>query len=360
MSKQQWTIIGVLGIAVVCLYCIVGLAVLWALRAPSVISNLVAQVESPISAIASPTLTTSTRTSTPTASPTATWVLASPPTSANATAVGTPILTPGVTPRTMATRSTPPQSVEPLIAAWSKTQTAQTYRVEVKVTMTGNLSDLPPAWQTVQGVPMLGFTAAVNGQDVHLKIYGLLAMLFTSNPTQAFEILKVGNKTYIHGPAPLFGAPEARWYVTTGQSDLAFNPNEMLESPDNPTIDWAGFQKTITEMLDGRRCDVYVGDQNAMTKLLDAVKMRGGQNKNTLDNIISASTKLWACDDGYLHQIWANLEGRTSAQSSEKVGLEMYVHIWDYNARIQLTPPSDAEPLQGLFNFSMATPTRTR
>jgi hypothetical protein len=372
ITKQQWAILGVLGVAVLCLYCVGGVIVLQTLSAPPVTPDLAAFQAEP--SITPTTFATPTPTDTPTALPTATWVLAPPPTvmptatwvlappQAGTTVVGTRApLTPNVTPAATATRPPTLQPTGPLMTAWSKTQKATTYRIEFQIAMSGNLPDLPPAWQLAQGMPVLGLTAAVNGKDAHMKMQGLLAMLLTGNPAQALEIMTIGGKIYLRGPAPMLGAPEAKWYVLTGQSNFSMNYQEMLETPSDPTIDWNSFKKTTTEVLDGRRCDVYMGDKNVTLKFFDAIATTTGQGQDSLGNITNATSKFWVCDDGYLHQLLMNVEGASPNKPSEKVSFQVRLHAWDFNTNIKLTAPATAVPLPNTsFNFFFATPTRTK
>lgn len=220
---------------------------------------------------------------------------------------------------------------------------------------------MPPGWDPNKGLSLFNLTGAVSGKDSHIKFQGLLAMLLTGDPTKSLEILTVGGKTYLRGPLPMFGALEDKWYVSSGQAQFSTNINEgMPEIPDDPAIDWNAFKKTTTEALDGRRCDVYVGDKNATMKLFQAASS-GMPNSDVLGNIENATTKLWICDDGYLHQLWMNIEGRSKDKPTEKVSLQMRLHIWDFNANIKLTPPANAVPLQmPSFNLGLATPTKTR
>lgn len=365
MTRTQWAILGALGIAVLCLYCVGTLVVLQTLSAPSVAPDSVAlHAETPTVLLMSPTpLATSTRTATPTASPTATLVLAPPPTPASTTVAGTRApLAPNVTPGATATRHATVPSAGPIVTARNKTQAAATYRIEFQMTVTGNLPDLPPAWQAAQGAPIISVTAAISGKDSHIKLQGLFTMLVTGDPTKPLEILTVGGKTYLHGPLPLLGAPENKWYISSGQAQFSIDVNESTPNlPNDTTIDWNAFKKTTIEVLDGRRCDVYVGDKNTTMQLFDAIVTGIVQQQDVLSNITNATTKFWICDDGYLHQLLMNIEGSPPDQPSEKVGSQIRMHIWDFNANIKLTPPANAVPLQGsTFNFGFATPTRAK
>jgi hypothetical protein len=185
-----------------------------------------------------------------------------------------------------------------------------------------------------------------------------LAIPFTGDP-KPIEFLTLGNQTYIRGPAPMLGAPENKWCVSTGQSTFSTNINEGIpELPSDPTIDWSGFKKTTTETLDGKRCDVYSGDKTATTKLFQSVNTQETTSKQSLGDVDSAETKFWICDDGYLHQWTLNIEGRNKDKPTERVPFQIRLHLWDFNANIKLTPPANPAPLKmPSFDFTILTPT---
>lgn len=364
MTKQQWALLGILGVGVLCLYCVGGWLALEMLSAPRASPDSSAFSTPPTAlALITPTSPTPPATFTPTREPTAqataTWVIAPPQAQTGAPIVGT--RAPNTTPGATATRRATVQPVGPIMTAWSKAQNVTAYRIEYDWTIKGNLSDMPPGWDANKGLPLFSIAGAVNGKDSQMKFQGLMAMLFTGDPTKAIEFLTIGDKTYLRGPAPMFGAPEDKWYVSTGRGELSIKTSEgMPDVPNDPTIDWSAFKKTGTETFDGRRCDVYTGDKNATTKLFQAASTET-PGKSSLDNIESATTKFWICDDGYLHQWTMNIEGRAKDKPTEKVSFQIRLHVWDFNANIKLTPPANPAPLQmPSFDFSLATPTKTR
>lgn len=362
MTRQQWMILGVLATGVLCLYCAGGMLALQILSAPAGVPQLAAQPTeaNPSPSALSTARATFTPTTEPTVQPTATWVIAPPPAQPGATVVAT-FIAPNTTPKATATRRPTLPPVGPIMTAWSKAQNVTAYRIEFDWVIKGNLSEMPPGWDASKGLPLFSIAGAVSGKDSQMKFQGLMAMLFTGDPTKAIEFLTIGDKTYLRGPAPMFGAPDDRWYVSTGQAKFSTNVNEsMPDVPNDPTIDWNAFKKTGTETLDGKRCDVYTGDKNTTIKLFQTASTET-PGKSSLDNIENATTKFWICDDGYLHQWTMNIEGRTKDKPTEKVSFQIRLHIWDFNANIKLTPPANAAPLQmPSFDFGLATPTRSK
>ncbi len=371
MTKRHWIILGALGLAVICLYCIGAIAVLQTLSAPSATQIVAALEATPAGATIAPTTSAPaafTPTTAPTARATATWVLA-PQAQPNVTGVGTraPIAPPstaaqGATPGATATRRATIQPVGPIMTAWSKAQNVTAYRIEFDWTVKGNLGDMPPGWDASKGLPLFGIAGAVNGKDSQMSFKGILAILFTGDPTKSVEFLTIGDKTYIRGPMPMMGAPEDKWYISSGQGTFKTTMNEgITDLPSDPTIDWNSFKKTSTETFDGKRCDVYSGDKNATLKFFQSVNAKETTGKQSLDTIDNAEIRFWICDDGYLHQWTMNVEGRAKDKPTEKVSFQIRLHLWDFNGNIKLTPPANPAPLQmPSFDFGLATPTTTK
>jgi hypothetical protein len=381
MTKQHWIILGALGLAVLCLYCVGAVLVLQMLSAPAATQIVTALEATPTSApIApatnAPSVVAQPSTPQPTARPSATWVLAPLPAQTGATSVGTRASTPfappstapfgsaqgmaqSATPGATATRRPTIQPVGPIMTAWSKAQSVTTYRIEFDWTIKGNVSDMPPGWDIAKGMPLFGIAGTLVGKDSQIAFKGIMAVLFTGDPTKSVEFLTIGNQTYIRGPAPMLGAPENKWYTSSGQGTFSTNMNEGIsDMPDDPTIDWGSFKKTATETFDGKRCDVYSGDKNATLKLFQSVNAKETTSKQSLDTIDNAETKFWICDDGYLHQWTMNVDGRNKDKPTDKVSFQIRLHLWDFNANIKLTPPANPAPLQmPSFDFGFATPT---
>ncbi len=379
MTRQQWLILIALASAVLVLYCLGGILVVQMLTDQSAqLAGLESTLEptaprdgatSALPTAAPRTQTPSTPRSTvprasPTAPPTATWVLQPPPV---ASTPGTP--QPSTSPAPLAGASTPgtPQpstppaplagASAPLAAAWDKSQTATTFRIALEMAASGKLG--LPGVTTNQSFPLMNVSGAVNGKDSHLVIKGLVAMFLSGDANKPIEIMTVGGKTYIHGPVPMLGANEDKWYVSTPASASSLSQSSDFTQflGDHPAL--GGFKKSGSETLDGRRCDVYSGDKTATYNLFAGLNLQGTLDKETLAALESAESKFWICDDGYFHQLWMKMDVHNKNQPSEKGTLELKLHLYDYNANIKLTPPATAAPLP-MPSFNLATPTRLK
>lgn len=342
MTRQQWTIIGVLGFAVLVVYC---LGMVFVAQQFLGTNNQVAVIPPTIEPTATYTpFPTWTPTPIPSPRPSATLVVAVPtrasPTMRATTVVGT---------RTAAASA--------IQKAFDQTSTAKAYRMAMDMSAKGDLTGLPGATSTNQEMSLLSMSGEVNGKNSRIVFKGLLGAMFGGDPTKGFEMMSVDGKTFIKGPMPLFGAPEDKWYVADSSFKSSFGePSQMMDT--NQSVDLNGFRKTAIEQLDGRKCDVYVADKEASLNIARSIRTGNTSAEDTLGALDNAETKLWVCDDGYLHQALMNLEGQSKTKSAQKFSMQFKIRIADLNTDIKITPPANAEPMQPpSFMVGTRTPT---
>lgn len=357
MTRQRWIILAMLGLAVILLYCIGGIALLNYLTQPITVTSMPFEIPtdlvSPTPRVSATARTTSTATPTSTPQATATWVI--PPVTPIAE---TPAALTTDTPSTP--QPTTPGNVArgPIIEAWNKAKNAATYRIEYDWTIKGNFPDIPAEWNAGQGLQLFSVAGAVNGKDSQMTFKGFWSVLFTGDPNASMEIMSIGGKAYIKGPAPLIGAAENKWYVSSGASTNSLpKVNEYADVLSDPNVDLSAFRRTSTDTFDNRRCEVYTGDKVATFKLFQLLDAKDTPDKDTLKEVETAETKFWVCDDSYLHQFTMNIEGRNKDKPNEKVEFQLRLHLFDLNGNVKITPPQNASPLSF---FNLATPTKTK
>ena len=336
MTKQQLIIIAVLGILVLCVYCVGGVVVLQVLGSQS---NQVA-----IAPVA-----TSTPEPTETPLPTATATL--PPTSTRVMQIDPPTAT-----RVMQPVAAPSG---PLFTAWNKAGTAKVYRFEFDMTMKGALGSLTgtpgPANQELSFFNMSG---ATNGKDQQMAMKGLLGAFLGGDPSKGFETMTVGGKTYIRGPVPMLGATENKWYVSDNQANVSPMQTDSLLGKSDPNMDWTAFKKVSTESLDKRSCDVYGADKATTMKMFSSLSLKDVPNQDALNNLDSADIKFWICDDGYVHQMTMNMAGHDAKTPSQTFSFVVKIHLYDFNSAIKITAPPSPAPLGNPFlGIVTSTPT---
>ena len=253
-------------------------------------------------------------------------------------------------------------------AALEKAKSATAYRLELQVTGNGNLGltgDVTPAANVTPVAPaneeitMISMKGEVTGQESHLSLQGLFAAFLGVDPSKSLEVVTVGGKSYVHGPAAFIGANEDKWYeLPTGESSVAeppLTPNSLLESISATGLDPNDFKKTNTESLDNHSCDVYTGDQATIEKTFKSVGQAAGAGD--WSSIDSADFKLWICDDGFLHQFRMAITAHSQDQPDQKGSFLVQMHIYDFGANIKIEAPTDAEPLKVPSILNLGTPT---
>ncbi len=344
MTRNQWLIIAALAVGVVLEFCLIGFVALN--RLPVLMGQQVAAIVEtpPASATAKPTdLPAPTATQTPTAVP-------------------SPSSTPTLvvqSPGSFVSNRTPyPHVPGPIQDAWDKMTQAKSMRFNMEMTMKGDLGALPGMTQPGQDLPMMSIVGETNGKDSHLVMKGLIAVFLTNDPTKSLEFMTVGGKSYVHGPMPMFGAPEDKWYV--GDGNGSFNMTSGQDPVDTfkqQNQDWTKFKKAGTEKLDGRSCDVYAADKDAAWDFFNQFDTQQTQMPENIDQLLSAEIKVWVCDDGYLHQMRVSMDGTSKDKPNDKVSILMLMHFSDLNGNVKITAPLNPAPLQAPAFFNLGTPT---
>jgi len=140
----------------------------------------------------------------------------------------------------------------------------------------------------------------VAGDNSRIVLSGFFAALLSGDPERGTEFLTADGKSYIRGPAPLFGAPDDAWYeLPPDQQSPAetVDPGQITGSLRSGNVDLSRFTPGGFETLDGQRCAIFVGDRETTTNLLTGVNQEGTLPL-ALQNIDQAETRLSICEDG--------------------------------------------------------------
>jgi len=243
-----------------------------------------------------------------------------------------------------------------LTTALIKTAVAPAHQLELTVSATG----LPPQMAGMFGnsapsqeVSLVDIAGKRRGKDLQLRIKGALMTMAGLPAAASLEFIHAAGKSYIHGPLPMFGATENKWYVldgTTGGDSFTQN----LPTGINQSLDYKGvanadlsFLTTLSkQVLHGRQCDVYgTTDKNA---IIQAIKSSSMPNvpSNDLDRIEAAEIKFWVCDDGYFHQAWVSIEGTTADRPNVKSAVRIRLSLFDYNSDFTIAAPLNPAQLE--------------
>ncbi len=238
-----------------------------------------------------------------------------------------------------------------IAAAMSKGKTAKSYRVEIGMSMKGDLGQSKPGAAKNQEVSLLSMSGEINGQDSHLIMKGVVGAMFSGDPGKGIEMTSLGGKTFVRGPAPLLGAKDSRWYVLTEEEAAATKSNlgspGMYDSFVGKDQDLSIFVPAGTETLDRFKCNVYgASKQDALNAFLGlgATPAIGQDEWSTIQSSIKTSEyKIWVCDDGYLHQVRINLEAQ-DAKPADQFAMKLIVHAYDFGSNLKITAPPNAIP----------------
>lgn len=267
----------------------------------------------------------------------------------------TPIILPATTPTPSAAAGS---DAETLVNALLRVKTATRYRFEVTIIGRGALtvgrSITSESGSEPKEVILVSLQGAIRDQDAHLVISR--PTFLTANPDRPLEVIHVGGKSYLKGPLPLVGANQDTWYELAPQMSNpvqpALLPGQVLDLFGAEGLDPADLKRG-SESLDGQSCDVYSGDTSALLRALNRLENATGATPN-LDSIDRTEFMLWVCEDGYIHQVRLLIEGHD--KSDQKGSYQVLIKLSDWNGDIQITPPVDAQPLDGPFANPTATP----
>lgn len=280
----------------------------------------------------------------------------------------TPLPTP--TPRPTATPQPTPTPVPPtqppasastdviqsgLIAATS----ADTYRIEFSVKAKGEMGAEAPVASADGMVEIINVKGEVAGDNSRTEVSGFFAALLSGDPGKGTEFLTVDGKSYIRGPAPLFGAPDDAWYELPPDQESpaeALDPDQITGPLRGSDVDLSRFTPGGFESLDGQRCAVFVGDKETTINLLNGVNQQGTL-PFALQDIDQAETRLSICEDGRLHKMTIDVTGTAEAAEGGTVptSISMLLRLFDFNSDIRIVAPTDARPLSPP-SFTIPTP----
>jgi hypothetical protein len=255
-------------------------------------------------------------------------------------------------------------AVGAILAAMSKGKTAKSYRVELGMSMKGDLGQLTAGGAKNQEISLLSMSGEINGDDSHLIMKGIVGAMLSGDPSKGIEMIDLGGKSYVRGPVPLLGAKDNRWYVLNAAE--AATTRSKLGSADmygnflGKEQDLSVFLPAGSETLDRKKCSVYsASKQDAMNAFLGmgATPEIGQDEWSMIQNNIRASEyKIWVCDDGYLHQVRISIEAQDERQGGEVFGMKLLLHAYDFGSNLKITAPANAIPAVSPF-IQTAVPT---
>jgi hypothetical protein len=307
---------------------------------PLAVATTPTALPEPLAAATAPPTFTAEPTRTP--QPTATWVVRPR---------GTP--TPLGTPATGISSSQ--RSVgQTLLDAIERTQSATVYRLEITSAGKGGFETLLyylGLTDPREAAVLHDHAVACNEDNCYATLKGGTAGLFGVDREIGLQAMTVDGDGYMRGPIPYLEMNEDKWYVFPGEANPLAVPSahtsELYAYLDERKRDLEQFERVALEIFDGRRCDVYATVDGDVVFRALRYKFGGNMTAGGVDfeGVGNTELKIWICDDGYLHQMQMRFAGHDQSQPERQIERSYRLHLFDFDAAIEITPPSDAVPL---------------
>jgi hypothetical protein len=248
-------------------------------------------------------------------------------------------------------------------AALTKYAAISSYRVEMEMKGQGALG-LSTDENNPNSAEMSLFTlnGDFKGADGHYTLKGFFSSLLGADAEAGVEAMIAGGKYYVKGPINLLGAKENKWYVLQdAQSEAVVPPfqvSDFFSSLSNSDAEFNNFKAAGTETVDGKACNIFSADKTEAVKALAALNAGSMPAAADVTTIENATAKFSICDDGLIHRVEMSMDSSSSEDTSVKASFKINIHIYDYNADITITAPTDAATLDtSSFMEGDATPT---
>jgi len=252
---------------------------------------------------------------------------------------------PTVTPTVAPTPAASPASA--LQAALLKTSAAESYRIEISMTGSGQPFAALSGDDTSIEVPLMTISGAYSRQSASFTMSGLATAILGSGH-DGVELIVADGKTYLRGPAPMLGATDNGWHILPQQqASVAQAPlgvAQLLRHLGGAEAGAFQFDNEGSQEWEGRPCDAHRGDASATRAALASFGANIAPGAGSL-SLQTGEFRLWACDDGYVHRLQMRFELSSADDPSRVIVFKAEVRLFDHGADIQISAPPDATPL---------------
>jgi hypothetical protein len=233
-----------------------------------------------------------------------------------------------------------------VLTAFGRTRGLSVYHAQMDVIVTDPAGSLPGA---VPGKPfnLLSMDGRVDRDNRQFVLKGFILQFIGSLPDRGIEFITIGDKVYVHGPLPLLGARQDKWYVAprTTQPTVtdSANPNDFIAGMSEfslPTMHVAS-----QERLDNRSCTLYKGDEREAAEWFLNLGQKGGL-RNSLGawsgQVQRGIMNVSVCDDGYIHKLETGIQVRQGASPTPNATIQINIHLNDMNIIVPIEEPTNA------------------
>ncbi|NJM42267.1 MAG: hypothetical protein HC853_16780 [Anaerolineae bacterium] len=208
-------------------------------------------------------------------------------------------------------------------------------------------------------VVLMDLTTQFEGKNSSTQFGGMMARLLGAEA--GMEYLTLDGTTYIKGPAPMLGAPEAQWYQVPAERAEAIKPplqaDDLFKDMALDGDDLKSFTSRVSERIDGLACQVYLADKEEITKGNDSFA-------DAFSELETAEGRLAVCEDGYVHELSFSFGGKLKKDPSKTGSISVVLRLNDFGKSFTFEAPKDPAPLQapsftGSMDNAEATPEAT-
>jgi hypothetical protein len=158
--------------------------------------------------------------------------------------------------------------------------------------------------------------------------------------------MQVAEQRYIHGRVVVIGAMQDAWYrLPKSREALAtppLYPAGLLALVSQSGVSPTGFSPAGQEQVDNLACQRFSGDRATSLAVLKSLGDSGLPIDTAPEHIDRVTSDLWACPDGYLHQVRLAFAGATPAAKPLAFDFTITMHMYDFNADVGVTAPATA------------------
>ena len=265
--------------------------------------------------------------------------------------------------------NTPDPATMEVLKAFERTRGVRVYHAVMDVVVndpSGSLTKSFPGMTAGDSVVVLSMEGRQNHNDAQWKMKGFIVMFLGGDPNDEIEFLTIGNKLYLNGPLPLFGATQDRWYYApnSASSNLAdTTPNSFLGDFSNSHSTLPNMHANGAEALDNKACTKYAADEREAAQFFINLDEEGSIKRNIgkwNGNVERGILNVWVCQDGYVHKMEMGIQARSPDAPSQVVAIGFSIRINDMNIIVPLQEPKDAIPLPNPFVIpGMSEPQKT-
>jgi hypothetical protein len=270
------------------------------------------------------------------------------------TSTPVPTATPTATLPPTATRPKPTATKEnalpPAIAfSLNKTQSARSMKYDYAQVLTV-VED-----GKTNTIPLL----AVSGVDSSPNRQSNISGTSDTNEFLSYEVILIGVDAYIKGLTGVPGVDPAKWYQLPEEAQAGVRrlPSglALIASLPQDGVAQAKFQSAGSETLNEQTCTIWAAQDAQVARALIGLTEESDMRQR-MGEISKTELKLWTCADGYIHQMFGQVQGHSAQNTANTATLTLRFEMSNFDEALKIEPPADVNPFPTAPPQEQATP----